>query len=98
VATSAGMLFGLVPIAVLIAVVFWVILFYATRYVSLASVIAAAALPVTVFVLDRLTNTDRPLVLYVCVALAILVIVRHRSNLSRLRQGTEERIPPRAES
>jgi acyl phosphate:glycerol-3-phosphate acyltransferase len=96
VATSAGMLFGLIPAAVLVAIIIWVIIFYSTRYVSLASVTAAAALPLAVFMVNRLTNADRSLVFYVCLALAVLVIARHRSNLARLRQGTEEQIPRRS--
>ncbi len=95
VATSAGLLFGLTPIVAVIDVVVWVVAFYTTRYVSLASVIAALALPVTVFIIKHLTGVDRPLILYVSIALAAIVILRHRSNLSRLMRGTEQRLQKR---
>src|SRR5204863_9049117 len=48
VATSAGAIFGLMPLAAIIVVGVWVIVFETTRYVSVASLVAALALPVTV--------------------------------------------------
>src|SRR5690606_5289406 len=45
IATSAGVLLALMPFGVLILLVVWLILFFTTRYVSLASIGAAAALP-----------------------------------------------------
>ena len=45
VATAVGALFGLMPIAALIAIIIWISIFWFTRYVSLASVVAAVALP-----------------------------------------------------
>lgn len=95
VATSSGLLFGLMPAVAMIVIVVWVIAFYTTRYISLASVIAALALPVTVFVITHLTGVDRPLLLYVSITLAAIVILRHRSNLSRLVRGTEQRFQRR---
>ncbi len=95
VATSAGLLFGLIPAAAVIVTLVWVIAFYTIRYVSLASVLGALALPLTVILIARLTGTHRPLVLYISIALAAIVILRHRSNLSRLMDGTEERLKRR---
>src|ERR1051325_5921631 len=46
VATAAGALFGLMPLAALIAVTIWVLVFWFTRYVSVASLVTAVALPV----------------------------------------------------
>lgn len=91
VATSAGLLFGLIPAAVVVVILVWVVAFYTTRYVSLASVIASLALPVTVFFVTHWSGSPRPLVLYVSIALAAIVILRHRSNISRLMRGTEQR-------
>ena len=51
VATSAGALFGLMPVALLIGVVIWVVTFRLTRYVSAASVIAAISLPAVIFIM-----------------------------------------------
>ena len=91
VATSAGLLFGLIPAAAVVVTLIWVIAFYTIRYVSLASILAALSLPLAAFIIPRLTGPPRPLVLYVSIALAAIVILRHRSNLSRLMHGTEER-------
>ena len=95
VATSAGLLFGLIPAAAVVVTLVWVIAFYTIRYVSLASVLAALSLPLAAFIIPRLTGTPRPLVLYVSIALAAIVILRHRSNLSRLMHGTEQRFERR---
>lgn len=95
VATSGGMIFGLMPAAFFAVIIVWLIVFLTTRFVSLASIIAAVALPVAVFVISRLSGTPRPLVLYISAGLAGVVILRHRSNLSRLMRGTEERVARR---
>ncbi len=91
VATSAGALFGVVPIAALTIFLVWVLVFETTRYVSLASVLAASALPLAVGVLVWLHMTQGYVLLYFCSAMTALVVWRHRSNIARLRNGTEER-------
>jgi glycerol-3-phosphate acyltransferase PlsY len=90
VATSAGLLLGLIPGAAIVVIFVWVIVFYTSRYVSLASVVAAFALPIAVLVVNHLTGAHGPLVLYVSIGLAAIVILRHRSNIARLMRGTEE--------
>jgi glycerol-3-phosphate acyltransferase PlsY len=91
VATSAGLFFGLIPAAAVIATLIWIIAFYTTRYVSLASVVAALALPVTVFIINHVTGMHRPFVFYMTSTLAAIVILRHRTNIARLLRGTEQR-------
>jgi glycerol-3-phosphate acyltransferase PlsY len=91
VATSAGALFGLAPIAVLVGAAIWILIFWLTRYVSVASIAAAAALPLIILVTTRLSRTTGKLLFYSSVCLAAVVIWRHRSNLSRLMRGTEPR-------
>jgi glycerol-3-phosphate acyltransferase PlsY len=91
VATSAGALFGLTPIATLLAVIVWVVTFEVTRYVSLASVVAALALPLFVLVMTHFSPTHSFLLFYFSICLAAIVVLRHRSNLSRLIRGTEQR-------
>ena len=91
VATSAGMLFGLVPAAAIIVISLWTIIFFTTRYVSLASILSAAALPFAVLCVGWWTGTSRSLVLYVIIGLSTIVILRHRSNFVRLLRGTEQR-------
>jgi glycerol-3-phosphate acyltransferase PlsY len=91
VATSAGALFGLAPVAALIGAAVWILTFALTRYVSVASVAAAAALPVIILIITWLRQTAGKSLFYSSVCLAALVIWRHRSNLSRLVRGTEAR-------
>ena len=91
VATSAGLLLGLSPAGVGLAFAAWLALFLTTRYVSVASIGAAATLAAVVW---------WPLQLYadhglwfpgVLTLLAFLAIWKHRSNIARLRAGTESR-------
>ena len=91
VATSMGALFGLMPFVALIAVAVWVITFEMTRYVSVASMTAALAVPISILILMPLKQTSGTALLYFSICLAALVIFRHRSNLSRLVRGTEPR-------
>jgi len=91
VATSFGVVFGLIPVAALIAVVVWLMTFGTTRYVSVASMTAALALPVTVVAMLYLKQLNGPTLLLFSICLAVIVIWRHRSNLSRLMRGTEPR-------
>ena len=91
VATSAGALLGLMPAAIVAIFFVWLIIFQLTRYVSLASIGAAVALPAVVGILIlRKFVTDTAL-LYFSVLIAGVVIWRHRSNLRRLINGTERR-------
>jgi len=91
VATSAGALFALSPVAALAGVATWILTFLVTRYVSLASIAAAAALPFIILITTRCSQTAGKLLFYSSVCLAAVVIWRHRSNLSRLMRGTESR-------
>lgn len=87
IATSAGVLTALVPWALLIGLGVWLTFFALFRYVSLASIGAALALPVAVW----LTGSSLTLIL-VTLGLAILAVYKHRSNIQRLLDGTEHRI------
>jgi acyl phosphate:glycerol-3-phosphate acyltransferase len=91
VATSAGALFGLAPVAALAGMAIWILTFLLTRYVSVASIAAAAALPVIILVVTWLNRTAGKWLFLSSVCLAAVVIWRHRSNLSRLIRGTEPR-------
>lgn len=91
VATSAGALFGLAPVAALVGAAVWIVTFAVTRYVSVASVAAAAALPVIILITTWLRQIAGKSLFYSSVCLAAVVIWRHRSNLSRLVHGTEAR-------
>jgi glycerol-3-phosphate acyltransferase PlsY len=91
VATSAGVLFGLLPSAVPFVVLIWVIVFETTRYVSVASIVAAISLPIVVGLFLRWKFVEGPALLYFSILIALLVLWRHRSNFSRLLNGTEQR-------
>ena len=91
VATSMGALFGLMPFVALIGIAVWVITFEVTRYVSVASMTAALAVPISILILIHLKQTGGAVLLYFSICLAALVILRHRSNLSRLVRGTDPR-------
>lgn len=86
VATTLGGAIALMPVAALISVVVWLVLFYSTRYVSLASIGLAVTLPVAVFFHSGVSE-----LFGFAVLLAVFVIVRHRENLVRLVRGTENR-------
>ena len=90
VATSAGTLFALAPMVGFIGVAIWMVTFWVTRYVSLASVTAAVALPVVILAVSW-RNENAKAIFYFSVCVAAVVIWRHRSNLSRLLSGTEPR-------
>ena len=91
VATSAGALLALTPVATLFGVAIWIVVFCLTRYVSLASITAAIVLPIVILVVrSQDQNKGKPLV-YSSACVAAVVIWRHRSNLSRLIRGTEPR-------
>jgi glycerol-3-phosphate acyltransferase PlsY len=91
VATSIGVLFALMPLAAAIVCIVWVVTFEIGRYVSLASVIAAIALPISVAVMFFLDRLNTPVLLYFSLGLAAVIVIRHRTNLSRLAKGTEPR-------
>lgn len=86
VATAAGGFMVLMPYAMLISLGAWIITFYASRYVSLASILAAIALPIAAFFLHQ-----PPLLLGLAVVIAAFVVIRHKANISRLMNGTESR-------
>jgi len=91
VATSAGALLALTPVSTLIGVAIWIIVFWLTRYVSLASITAAVVLPIVILVVSSPDQNKRKPLVYSSVCVAAVVVWRHRSNLSRLIRGTEPR-------
>ena len=91
VATSAGSLAGVTPIAAFTIFLVWLVVFKVTRYVSLASIVAATALPIVVGILVGLKLTQGAVLLYFSLVMTALVVWRHRSNIARLLNGTEPR-------
>jgi len=88
VATSAGMLTGVAPVAVGMALLIWIVLFGTTRYVSVASIGAALSVGVSAWFFYAGSGYTIPIVLSI---LALLVVWRHRVNIQRLLKGQENR-------
>jgi glycerol-3-phosphate acyltransferase PlsY len=86
VATAAGGLVVLMPLACGIGAAVWVITFLVTRYVSLGSILSAVAVPAA----SWFRGNPMPLSI-VATALGLFVIVRHRENIKRLLNGTESK-------
>ncbi|MFL5466070.1 MAG: glycerol-3-phosphate 1-O-acyltransferase PlsY [Gemmatimonadaceae bacterium] len=88
VATAGGVFMALAFIPVLITQIVWLVVFYATRYVSLASLVSAAVLPIAIFLLQR--HPQSP-VFIASVVIVVFVFWTHRANIARLRRGEEHR-------
>lgn len=86
VATALGIFLVLSPLSVLLALVVFVIVLWKWRFISLASISAAAFIPIFVLLLTR----SLP-VFSVTLIIAVIVIWRHKANIERLRQGNENR-------
>jgi len=93
VATGLGVFLALAPQAVLIALLVFVAVVAVTRYVSLGSILAAAAFPAALCWLQRDSFPVPALLL--CAAIALLVILRHHQNIARLWACTESRFGAR---
>jgi glycerol-3-phosphate acyltransferase PlsY len=88
VATSAGALIGIAPGATGIGVLCWLIALVGTRYMSVASIVAALAVPAAGWWLYRGQGLALPIALML---LGLLIIWRHKGNIARLTNGTESR-------
>jgi glycerol-3-phosphate acyltransferase PlsY len=87
VAVAAGVFAMLIPVATAIAMTLFLIIVWTTRYVSLGSIAATLALPPAAWL------TGAPAgVVGAAAGTAGLIVFRHRSNLRRLRRGTERRL------
>lgn len=90
VATLAGAVTGVYPPAILLCFAVWIVTLMITHYVSLSSILAGIMFPVFILISPK-TNSSLSLVIFsICVA--ILLIITHRKNIKRLREGTESKI------
>jgi glycerol-3-phosphate acyltransferase PlsY len=88
VASALGVFLAIAPWAGLASLAVFLLVVFTTRYVSLASIIAAALIPL----FAMLTNPDRsPVFIGGIMFIALLVILKHHANIGRLMQGTESR-------
>lgn len=90
IATSFGVLLALSPKAAAVAAALWVAAVAVTRYASVGSLLAVLSVPVSM-----LLWREPPAHVAFGVAVAVLGLVRHRTNLRRLVEGTELRITDR---
>ncbi len=90
VATSLGMIVGLNPMIAGIAFGLWLAIVAITRIISVASIIAAISVPVMMFVWEKHVEYQA-----IAVIAAVLIVVKHRSNVKRLFAGTEPKIGQR---
>jgi glycerol-3-phosphate acyltransferase PlsY len=91
VATACGVFSVLTPMAVPPALLIFLATAWATRYVSLGSILATIALPPIAYATG---HTEASLA--AAAAASVLILFRHRGNLARLRSGTERRLGARA--
>ncbi len=89
VATGVGVFLAVAPIAVLIVLGIFAIIFGLSRYVSLASIIATAAFPAFAYLVMKEQNAA---IMPFIIAAAILIIAKHHQNIRRLLAGTEHRL------
>lgn len=93
VATSAGMLLGVAPVAVGVGILVFIITVILSRYVSLASILAAIAVGVMAWV-----QGDKALIVKITITvMSIMIVWLHRANIKRLMNGTENRFGKKKE-
>lgn len=93
VAVTMGGLLALVPLVLLASVLTWLVVFYTLRYVSLASIVFGLSLHLWALAFDKglsLVSYSKPTYVLL-ILLGLLILVRHKSNLERLINGTESR-------
>lgn len=90
VATLFGLVLGISPWTALCCVGVFLLVFFLTRFVSLSSILASLAFPVFILVIF---NVDNNAYRIFAVAVALLVILTHQKNISRLLKGSENRAP-----
>ncbi|WP_099866167.1 glycerol-3-phosphate 1-O-acyltransferase PlsY [Pararhizobium haloflavum] len=86
VATYVGVLLGLMPVMVVVFAVVWIATAYLTRYSSLAALLAAIVVPISLFLMGEGRLTE------LFVIMSIITFIKHRTNIARLMNGTESRI------
>ncbi len=95
VATGAGMVLGLAPVEFGVSIIVFTSVFLLWRYVSLGSILATVAIPLTMFIRENLFRVDIPgyhTLVYFCIAVSLLIMYTHRENIKRLLAGTENKL------
>lgn len=92
VATAAGVIFGIHWVLGLATLVSFAVMVYFFRYVSLASMIAAAFAPFAYLLGDRIQWYSAKAVFLSIFAMGLMLVIRHRENINRLLAGTEPKL------
>lgn len=95
IATAGGMLIGIAPIEVAVSFGVFAVVFLITHYVSLGSLSAAVAFPLTMFFRENVFMVDVPgygTLIFFSIGISLLIVYTHRTNIIRLLRGTENRI------
>lgn len=92
--TAAGMLLGIVPVDVGIALSVFLIVLVLSGFVSLSSILASISLPSSVFIRQNICHDNimgYNTIIFFLVAISLLIIVTHRKNIVRIARGNENR-------
>jgi glycerol-3-phosphate acyltransferase PlsY len=89
VATGFGVFLGIAPLSALVALLAFIVVFAISRYVSLASIVAAIVFPLAALLRHHEPLT--PFMIAVVILLPLLIIAKHHANIRRLLAGTEYR-------
>ncbi|HZY10751.1 MAG TPA: glycerol-3-phosphate 1-O-acyltransferase PlsY [Bacteroidota bacterium] len=95
IATAGGVLIGLATIELFVSIVIFALIFVLFRYVSLSSISAAVALPVTMFYRHNIFHAELQgyhTLIFFSIGITILLLYTHRENIKRLIAGTEHRL------
>lgn len=93
VGATTGAFIALAPLAVLLSFGLWIVVLILSRIVSVASMSAAAFLPFSIVISNNLLGADTHISVTILAAIvALVVLYKHKSNIRRLREGTEQRI------
>jgi glycerol-3-phosphate acyltransferase PlsY len=95
IATAGGMLIGVAPVEVAVAFGVFALVFLVTHYVSLGSLSAAVAFPLTMFFRENIFMVNVPgykTLIFFSLGISLLIVFTHRTNIARLIRGTENKI------
>lgn len=95
IATASGVLIALAPVEVLVSLGVFIIVFISSRYISLGSISAAIAFPLSMFFRHNVFNIELDgynTLIFFSIGISILLIYTHRANIKRLLSGQEHRL------
>ncbi|MDF1657802.1 MAG: glycerol-3-phosphate 1-O-acyltransferase PlsY [Verrucomicrobiales bacterium] len=98
IATTAGAVIPILTVPILVAIAVWVIFLKLTRYVSVASIAAAVAIPLTLSIQNLVSGQWEWVIFGFAVFVCLLAIWKHRANIQRLRRGEENRFAAKSSS